>query len=370
MVCKNCGFLVEQGSNVCPNCGAKIDNNYYPQVNQIPNVEDNAQITNGYMDNNLSQTSLEVNNQVNNSNMGSNSSKKKGSKKVIIAVLSVLIIVIAVIFSFIFISKTNDKLNTILTVNNSSLKYDNSKWKLEKSDSIGSQTLTYKNYTIDFKYNTRRIIYQTLEEFLEETKKEYIKNGYSIVSDITDITINDTVWKKLEYKDSTNTYLQLFYSNYYTLYTFTYTSPSSSYKKGLEKVEKIYNTLEYNDEKDKISEQNGKEQLIGEWGWGRQGYFVIDNTNLYLYSDSSKDENNVIYGTYKAFDKIPVNGAGYIDGLFLVFTIDKCYDGGKEVDNYIYKYVFEITANEDGSYNIENTTTGATGKAKKTEKKV
>ena len=57
MTCKNCGFLVEQGSNVCPNCGAKIDNNYYPQVNQIPNVEDNAQITNGYMDNNLSQTS-------------------------------------------------------------------------------------------------------------------------------------------------------------------------------------------------------------------------------------------------------------------------------------------------------------------------
>ena len=113
------------------------------------------------------------------------------------------------------------------------------------------------------------------------------------------------------------------------------------------------------------SEAIAKSKLIGEWDWGKRGYFVITDNEIYLYKDSSKSKSNVFYGTYTAKDGIPAYADGTKDGM-KVFSnyIGGFVDGEKFVMSTPEReYAFE--PNSDGTYTITDVLSNATGVASK-----
>ncbi len=372
MTCKNCGFLVEQGSDVCPNCGSKIDNtqNNYVNTNNVSSNENNAQTTNNYINNNLNQTNLDTNTKIYDDENKKSTSKKNNKNKLLIIVAIIvlaLVIPLCVFLGIKFADKEDENLNInnkTLTLDKVSFKYNDSKWKLEK-DETDKKTLTNKESTIYFKYNFSKDYY-TIDTYIDLMKESYKKEGYNISENMQDITINNVLWKKVEYEKDDNKYIELIYVKDYIIYRFIYTSPSKTFDSSLKNIEEIYNTLEYDDEEDRIDAENAKRKLIGEWQWEGQGYIVIDDTHMYVYRDSSKDENNVVYGTYKLDSKIPTYSSGYADGLYIVMTIDKYYEDGIELNNY-KEFTYSFTVTPDGKYSLENESTHSIGYATKVE---
>ena len=144
------------------------------------------------------------------------------------------------------------------------------------------------------------------------------------------------------------------------------TSSAVYYAAEIKDVSEVYNTLNIDNTEDILSEEEAKDKLIGEWDWGSQGYFVIDENMIYLYKDSSKDINNLIYGTYKADNKIMTYGAGYADGIYVLMTIKDFYiDGERLNDATGSQFEFAFIEGADGTYIIKNINTGASGIAEK-----
>jgi len=109
-----------------------------------------------------------------------------------------------------------------------------------------------------------------------------------------------------------------------------------------------------NKQDDDEKEVSAKEKLLGEWDWGRYGYFVFTEDNeLYLYKDSSKSMDNVVVGTYTASNGIQTNAAGMKDGVTVIASYEEFYlDGVKQegMQSPKRQYAFELKS--DGSYYV------------------
>ena len=85
-----------------------------------------------------------------------------------------------------------------------------------------------------------------------------------------------------------------------------------------------------------------------------------------MYQDSTKDKNNVFFGTYVADNKLKTYAAGYVDGYEVIMTIEEFYQNGEKLDtSSLSKFNYAFAPNADGTYTIKNLTNGLSGIAKK-----
>jgi hypothetical protein len=122
-----------------------------------------------------------------------------------------------------------------------------------------------------------------------------------------------------------------------------------------------------NEKEDEPKEVSAKDKLLGEWDWGKLGYFVFTEDNeLYLYKDSSKSMDNVVVGTYTASNGIQTNAAGMKEGITIIASYEDFYLDGVKQDSMKSpkrQYVFELKS--DGSYYATDLATYSSGALKK-----
>ncbi|MBR2828831.1 MAG: hypothetical protein IKE70_06340, partial [Bacilli bacterium] len=316
----------------------------------------------------------EINTPINNDNstntikeQNMNNFERKKSKTPIIIIGIVGVIAFIVIGFFIFgIGKyLNIGFGTKnIEVNKMSMKYDRT-WILNTSKSSSDNIVIYKDRNVISLVYSKTSTYISTYNFALTMINENKKNGYSADSNIEDIIINGLTWKSITYTNATNKYQQLFYSTGYEMYSFIYASNKESFEKGEIEANKIMNTLTYDKTENQKGEEEAKKTLIGEWDWGISGYFVITNNKIYLYKDSTKNMNNVMIGNYTANNKIPTNTKGYVDGIHVIFTIDKVYMDGIDQNAKPFDREYTFTKNTDGTYTIWNITSDFSEVAKK-----
>ena len=234
-----------------------------------------------------------------------------------------------------------------------SFTYDSSIWpyKASTTNNTSSVGVSKSNCLVGLMYS-KNDYYITTEAFAKQHKDGYINQGYKIVEDLEKITINGNEWFKLVVNEPNSTALQLFFVKGYDAYSFTYKAVSSDYYANLQYAQEVYNTLKYDNSSDLASQQNGKRQLIGEWDWDRSGYVVADSDRIYVYRDSSKDPQNVYYGTYVVYDRIMTYGEGYIEGLYLMINVERSIING-QVSDEKYQLEFALIPNNDGTYTLK-----------------
>lgn len=369
MYCKNCGNQLNEGAKFCGICGTPVvqDNNINNQgvnqtsieqtATQIPQQNFQQPVVDQFQQQNFQQP------------VAYNQAPAKPASKAPL----IIVIILVVIFGFFFVGAiglavyitiANEGLEEILNDYNSSEKITlvhhdisfeyNDSWTKQPEDN-GIIALTRTNETIKIAYDTSDYYYTTTS-LTTSVKKSFEDEGFTIVEDAKEITINNQKWQMFICENDDYRILALVLANDYDQYAFTYTAKSTNFDDGMSNIEKIYKTLKLDTSKQKESEKKAKEKLIGEWDWGISGYFVIENDKIYLYKDSSKSMDNVFYGTYTADDKVATYAAGYTEGMHVIMTVEKYYFDGEERDlnSNSNKLEFVFVPNNDGTYMIKN----------------
>ena len=318
-----------------------------------------------------SNVSMKEENTTDNSitNKQKNHSFEKKNNYLPIIIIGIAGVIALIVFGLIFLGigkiiKTETENYSILEVNKMSIKYDKT-WTLNTSKSSTDSKVIYKDHYVISLIYSKASSYISTYTFTQTMINENKKSGYSLDSDIEDLTINGIEWKSITYTNTTNKYQQLFYSTGYEMYSFIYATEKSSFDKGKEETKKIMNTLTIDNKETKKGEEEAKKTLVGEWDWRISGYFVITNNEAYLYKDSTKSMNNVMIGTYTADNKIPTNAKGYVEGIHMIFTINKVYMDGTNQKANTFSREYTFTKNTDGTYTIWNLSSDFSGVAKK-----
>lgn len=384
MNCKNCGAILNPNQEYCTNCGTKVEN-AQSLDNNLYNNPSTENYINNYNQNNNMVTNQGVNNQQNvfqnyPTNQQQVNNSNKSNKGLIALIIGILVVVIGGVAGFIFIRQAFNYLNDAqdkiedytsrpetVYLNKISFEYNSSIWSKKSSLSDEDKiTLVDSFGTITVTHNSSKVYYQT-ETFSSEMKSSLKEQGMTIKEETSKVTINGKDWYKIVYSSDSNnrTAMTLFFCDYYDVYSFTYAANSDSYSFNLSEVEKIYKTLTYDNSANEIAEKDAKSKLTGEWDWGISGYFVIDQNTMYLYKDSSKDMNNVFYGTYTADNKVATAAAGYVDGLYAHLTVTNFNLDGEAQDTTNMEMEFVFIPNNDGTYTIENLVSQTYGTATK-----
>lgn len=237
------------------------------------------------------------------------------------------------------------------------VKYDPDVWKEVSISSTADDSGEIK--AIEHKENKFRIVSVYSESNYYVTTANLAKSISDSLKDAGITPKENTVgeWAEIQYEGETGTVVQRFYADNYDTYsvTFMYTNEAD-----VNEAEKVFSNIKFDDTAKKQSEKIAKEKLIGEWEWKNNGYFVIDEEKLYYFMDSSKDMNNVRYGTYEATDKVATYGSGYINGMTVIVDYEKSVMDG-EVIGTSGKGEFVFIENADGSYSIQNMVTSGKG---------
>lgn len=124
----------------------------------------------------------------------------------------------------------------------------------------------------------------------------------------------------------------------------------------------VFTGYAYNNSPSKeINADEVKHKILGEWDCGDTGYLVINNDNTYyFYMENSKDEDNIVYGTYEATDGIATHAARDMEGITFITTIKKVIvDGvGQKISEYS-KIQYAFTPDGTGNYDSRNLNTGS-----------
>lgn len=237
-----------------------------------------------------------------------------------------------------------------------------SDWSKDNLNSDENKKVLKKDdMTIEITYSTSNI-YMTTEQFADSLIKAY-KNHYTILSDKSEVEINQNTWIKIKYMEEflgeKTISSQLFLADDYNYYSFTFTAEEEDYYDEIFRVKKIYNTLKLDNTKDELSSKDAKLKLVGEWDLGKKGYLVIEDKDnkFYLYKDSSKSMDNVYFGTYNCDNKIKTYAAGYADGLYLELTIDEVYMDGKKTEAKNNRVDYAFTPSNNGTYQVKDMVT-------------
>ncbi|MBQ4634237.1 MAG: zinc ribbon domain-containing protein [Bacilli bacterium] len=356
MFCKNCGSNINPGARFCTSCGTPTENNsldhQQPVVNNIESDSLNYQQP---VVNDIKSDSLNYQQSV------TSYENKKSNNKTVFWIILVLVIAALSIFGLFKLSQSliSDMFSSgeigleELKLKDVSFTYDSSIWpyKASTTNNTSSVGVSKSNCLVGLMYS-KNDYYITTEAFAKQHKDSYINQGYTIVEDLEKITINGNEWFKLVVNEPNSTALQLFFVKGYDAYSFTYKAVSSDYHANLQHAQEVYNTLKYDNSSDLASQQNGKRQLIGEWDWDRSGYVVANSDQIYVYRDSSKDPQNVYYGTYVVYDRIMTYGEGYIEGLYLMINVERSIING-QVSDEKYQLEFALIPNNDGTYTLK-----------------
>ena len=377
MICKNCGSKLNDGDVFCWNCGASLQNGNISnqEFNNMGVPLNNNNNNNNYNNNNyngIPNYGNDYNNVPNNQYY-----QKKKKTKINIAIVLILLFIgflIMIGLYFVFTRDENGQIKkdlSILTLESVSFKYDSSLWKTENissttGNSENMKSLKYNSYYVVFVYSDLQG-YSSSADFANSLKRSYENSGVKIINNAGSqkLSLNGIDWYVLKYENGGKTYYQLVYANRDGSYSLTYFTDSSKYDTGFKYFETLFKTLVYDSSVDLNKQNDAKDQLVGEWDWGKLGYFVITQDMIYLYQDSSKSMNNVHYGSYSSSDSIPNVGYGKIDGLYVIVNYTSSYIDGVSTPMKTSEREYTFVKYSDGLYKINDLVSGASDYAKK-----
>ena len=186
---------------------------------------------------------------------------------------------------------------------------------------------------------------------------------YETVNGVDTTIINDIEWAKIEYSAVLDKGKikgkQLFYSTDYELYSIMVILAEDDYDRYIDEINQIIQTVRITIE-DRINTPDVVKTIVGEWDCGEIGYLIISDDGVYhFYQNSSKDPDNVIWGTYEASAGIPTHAAGYIDGINFLATVEgMMMDGDEEKGGWQIQYIFAPSETDENIFNARNMEAG------------
>ena len=243
-----------------------------------------------------------------------------------------------------------------LSLNSISFEYDYEEWssaiiQVEDVEAENTLAIQNENYYIVFTYEVIPQ-YLSTQTIALAMKENYESQGATILNNPgTDkITINNLEWYPVEYTLNNRTYYQIIFAKDYDTYAISFFTETENYNEGRKLFDEMAKTIKYESDPNE-NDIKAQEQLSGEWEWGKSGYFVFDDTNIYLYENSTKDSNNVVVGFYTVTNGVTKNGETK-EGMTVHAHFDKfTLDGvDQTINSPDREYLF--IKNSDGTYTI------------------
>ncbi len=228
--------------------------------------------------------------------------------------------------------------------------YYNNKWTYDSEQSQdASLAFTRGNALIGVvcsKENTYQLAQDITKHALDAAKEKF--KDLKMIQKVKEITINGDHWYECEYKtgqghDAQYSLQRTYAKNYYA-YTVTYTGLKDDYEAYKSNALTVINSC-LMEVPENPGELVAKKELAGELDAGKQGYLELKRDGTYYwYRNSSKEMDNVHYGTYACDNKIKaMNIAEGKKGYYLVLFPCKYFVNGEETDMGTYKIDFAIS---------------------------
>lgn len=252
-----------------------------------------------------------------------------------------------------------------VSIGNLSFNYNSKVWEHIKSNE--------ENAPLEFRDNKNNSIvinvsqestYQhalTMISFLETLFSD--NSSFQVFLEPNEISVNDTNWYEYgyQYTDDTTTYkvYQRYYGKYYNAASISYTATLDNYDAGFDKAITLMSDIKVEEVRNDENEAKAKEFLVGEWDLDGKGYLVLsDDGNYKWFKDTSKDENNMHYGTYGCDIENPTMNLLEGDGFYLVLFPEGLIINGEAETTLQSKNDFIISLqDENNSYPMVNVST-------------
>lgn len=269
-----------------------------------------------------------------------------------------LLFILTTLFLLTSCSKSKDGIHPV-SIGNLAFQYDSGVWTYHKSsdekaplefkDKSGNTLSVYVSQESTYQHPMEMIT------FLESMMTDY--DQFELFLSPTKIDVNGTTWYEYGYSyqegDTKHKVYQRFYGKYYNAASITFRATEKTYEKGYAEALKLMSEIITTDIKNDENEAKAREFLVGEWDLIDRGYLVIMEDSTYeWYKDSSKDKNNMHYGTYGC-DVENINlELKEGDGIYLVLFPESLIINGVAEENTNYKndYLISFQKNEAGGY--------------------
>lgn len=172
---------------------------------------------------------------------------------------------------------------------------------------------------------------------------------FKLIADMKKINVNGDTWYECSYKagkgEDEMYSIQRTYGKGYYGYTITYTGLKKDFEAFESNALTILDSCLMEVPDEATGEEEAKKELVGELDAGKYGYLELkDDGTYYWYSDSSKEMDNVHYGTYACDNKIPaINIQPGQKGYYVALFPSKYFVNGVEKDMGTYKIDLAIS---------------------------
>jgi len=255
--------------------------------------------------------------------------------------------------------------------------YDTKEWTLDEGDKDEATiTLSTSDGAAVGVSCSKEGNYQHPLEMVYESKSIISSyTGFESLSDPEKITVNGETWYQWNYQfkngDDTMKVMQRYYGKNYYAYTIAYSATADLYDEHIDAAIDIMDTSIMSVPDNAEKEKEAIDQIAGEWNLGSAGYLLLNVDGTYKwYIDSTRDEDNVHYGTYGA-----TLGSDYLslsadEGAYIALYPETLVSGGDEgmTGSPIYEYVLELKPDTTGAYLLTDISDYTTYSATKVEK--
>jgi hypothetical protein len=242
------------------------------------------------------------------------------------------------------------------SIGNLTFNYDATVWKHIKNNN--------ENAPLELKdSNDNKISFNVSQESTYQHPLAMISFIESIISadesfqvylEPNEITVNGTKWYEYGYiyNEGSTTYkvYQRYYGKYYNAASVSYTSTPDKFEGGYDLAIKLMADIKVEDVSNVENETKAKEFLVGEWDLNGKGYLVLSENGAYeWFIDSSKDKNNMHFGTYGCDVENMNMNLLEGDGLYLVLFPESLVIAGETDTSLQYKSDFLISFEDEAS---------------------
>ncbi|MDF2486324.1 MAG: hypothetical protein K0R46_2492 [Herbinix sp.] len=255
-----------------------------------------------------------------------------------------------------------------VSIGNLAFNYDANVWEykenttesapLEFSDAKGNTVSIYVSQESTYQHPLDMIHYfETLISTYDE---------FEVFQKPSSVEVNGDTWYEYgySYKDGTTIHkiYQRYYGKYYNAASITYTSTEKEYQSGYDKAVKLMSDIKATAVTNDVNEGKAHEFLVGEWDVTNSGYLVLKEDGTYeWYKDSTKDKNNMHYGTYGCDIENAALSLKEGDGIYLVLFPESLSINGvaEESSSAKIDYLISFDKKEDEGYQMVNMSTYA-----------
>lgn len=243
-----------------------------------------------------------------------------------------------------------------VSIGNLALNYDANVWEYnENTDQSAPLGFSDAKGNLVNVYVSQESTYQHPLEMIKFLETMVSTNEqYEVFLEPTETSVNGTTWYEFgySYKDgiTIRKVYQRYYGKYYNAASISYSSTEGNYKSGYDEAMKMMSEVKITDVTNDVNEAKAHEFLVGEWDLAASGYLVIKDDSTYeWYKDSTKDKNNMHYGTFGCDIENATLELKEGDGVYLVLFPEVLTINGVAEEPTSYKSDYIISFDKKGS---------------------